>query len=369
MKRNTRSNSTTLKASPQSISVITHLDQPSEASEGGNIENDSQDEELLFTSLRAANWDEFLGQETVKHSLQIAISAARSRKEAMDHTLFYGPPGLGKTTLSHLISKEMGTQLRISSGTALTKSGDLAAILTNLDPGDILFIDEIHRLPKAVEESLYTAMEDYALDIVIGKGPSARTLRLDVPKFTLVGATTRFGLMAGPFRDRFGIIHRLDYYDPSALAHIIVQGATKMTISLDTQSAIEIAKRARGTPRIGLKLLKRVRDYSQVTNTDVTPQTVRIALDYQAIDTLGLDDNDRKYLTLLIKKYDGGPVGISTLAAALSEDSTTIEEVIEPYLLQQGMIKRTNQGRVATPSAFSHLGFDLPEKYQTALFD
>lgn len=313
------------------------------------------DEELLFTSLRASSWDEFLGQTKIKRSLQIAIEAAKSRSEAVDHTLFYGPPGLGKTTLSHLIAKEMGSQLRTSSGTALTKSGDLAAILTNLESGDVLFIDEIHRMPKAVEETLYTAMEDYALDIVIGKGPAARTLRIDVPKFTLVGATTRFGLLAGPFRDRFGIIHRLDYYLAEELVPILKQGASKLDIVIDGQSALELGKRSRGTPRIGLKLLKRVRDYAQVHKKEITPELVRTALDYQAIDTLGLDDNDRKYLMVLTEKYEGGPVGISTLAAALSEDITTIEEVIEPYLLQQGLIKRTNQGRVAVDAAFDHV--------------
>ncbi len=318
-------------------------------------EETNPEEERLFTSLRANSWDEFLGQAKIKRSLQIAIEAAKSRHESVDHTLFYGPPGLGKTTLSHLISREMGTQLRTSSGTALTKSGDLAAILTNLDPGDVLFVDEIHRLPKPVEETLYTAMEDFALDIVIGKGPAARTLRIDVPKFTLVGATTRFGLLAGPFRDRFGIIHRLDYYRPEELTPILTQGATKLSISLDEESALELSRRARGTPRIGLKLLKRVRDYAQVHNLEITPELVRTALDYQAIDTLGLDDNDRKYLLVLTEKYDGGPVGISTLAAALSEDIATIEEVIEPYLLQQGLIKRTNQGRVASDSAFEHI--------------
>lgn len=318
-------------------------------------EDTTPEEEVLFTSLRANNWDEFLGQSNIKRSLQIAIEAAKNRNEAVDHTLFYGPPGLGKTTLSHLISQEMGSQLRTSSGTALTKSGDLAAILTNLEPGDVLFVDEIHRLPKAVEETLYTAMEDFALDIIIGKGPAARTLRIDVPRFTLVGATTRFGLLAGPFRDRFGIIHRLDYYTPEDLVPILKQGAKKLDITVDDESALELSRRARGTPRIGLKLLKRVRDYAQVQKKTITPDLVRTALDYQAIDTLGLDDNDRKYLLVLTQKYEGGPVGISTLAAALSEDTATIEEVIEPYLLQQGLIKRTNQGRVASDAAFEHV--------------
>lgn len=319
------------------------------------------EEELLFTSLRATDWDEFYGQDQIKEALQIAIQAANARHESLDHTLFYGPPGLGKTTLSHLIAKELNTQLRISSGTALTKSGDLAAILTNLEPGNVLFIDEIHRLPKAVEETLYTAMEDYALDIIIGKGPSARTIRLDVPHFTLVGATTRFGLLAGPFRDRFGIIHRLEYYQPQNLQVIIRGGATKLGVELEDETALEIARRSRGTPRIGLKLLKRVRDFSQVRHQSrISPAIVKEALDMYAIDTMGLDDQDRAFLTTIITKYAGGPVGISTLAAALSEDQLTIEEVIEPYLLQLGYIQRTSQGRVATPLAYTHLSLPFP---------
>lgn len=323
----------------------------------------SPEEELLFTSLRASDWDEFYGQEQVKQALKIAIEAARSRHEPLDHTLFYGPPGLGKTTLSHLIAKALNTQLKVTSGTALTKSGDLAALLTNLEPGNILFIDEIHRLPKAVEETLYTAMEDYALDIIIGKGPSARTIRLDLPMFTLVGATTRYGLLAGPFRDRFGITHRLEYYQPEALQIIIRNGASKLAIELAPVSALEIARRARGTPRIGLKLLKRVRDFAQVNHhRSITPDIVTAALDMHAIDTVGLDDHDRHLLTTIITKHNGGPVGLSTLAASLSEDPLTIEEVTEPYLLQLGFLQRTPQGRIATRLAYEHLGLAFPEK-------
>jgi Holliday junction DNA helicase RuvB len=314
------------------------------------------DEEILFTSLRAKSWAEFAGQETVKKSLQIAIKAAQQRHESLDHTLFYGPPGLGKTTLSHLIAGELGVNLKITSGTALAKTGDLAAILTNLEPGDILFVDEIHRLPKTVEETLYPAMEDFALDIVIGKGPSARTVRLDLPKFTLVGATTRFGLLAGPFRDRFGLIHRLEFYEPAGLASILQKASEKLLITLDATAALAIAERSRGTPRIALKLLKRVRDYAQIAESaQITAEFVNQALDLLAIDTLGLDENDRRFLKLLITKHNGGPVGLSTIAATVRDDPGTIEEVVEPYLIQIGFLRRTGQGRVVTDKAKAHL--------------
>jgi holliday junction DNA helicase RuvB len=321
------------------------------------------EEEQLFTTLRAQVWDEFFGQGRVKESLMIGIEAAKSRGESLDHTLLYGPPGLGKTTLAHLISKELGSSLRITSGTALSKAGDLAAILTNLEPGDVLFIDEIHRIPKAVEETLYPAMEDYALDIVIGKGPSARTIRLDLPRFTLVGATTRFGLLAGPFRDRFGLIHRLEYYLPEALTTILQKASEKLQITVDRAGGLELARRARGTPRIALKLLKRVRDFVQVQGKNsITEETVRQALDLFQIDVLGLDDSDRRLLLHIIQKHKSGPVGLSTLAAALNEDSVTIEEVIEPYLLQIGFLHRTPQGRVVTEAAHIHLGQKIPKK-------
>ncbi len=323
--------------------------------------NQNNDEELLITSLRANRWDEFYGQNSIKESLLIAIQASQSRNEPLDHVLLYGPPGLGKTTLSHLISLELGTNLRTTSGTALTKVGDLAAILTNLQPGDVLFIDEVHRLPKAVEETLYPAMEDYALDIVIGKGPSARTLRLELPKFTLVAATTRYGLLTGPFRDRFGLVHRLTYYTPTSLMTILKQAAQKLRITLDEESALVLAKRARGTPRIALKLLKRVRDFVQVKNLPaISPQSVSQALAMYTIDEAGLDEADRRLLIQVVTKHHGGPVGLSTLAATLSEDTITIEEVIEPYLLQIGFLKRTPKGRVVTRAACDHLKLAYP---------
>jgi len=314
------------------------------------------EEEQLLTSLRAQNWQQFYGQDNIKQALLIAIQATKERKESLDHTLLYGPPGLGKTTLSHLIAKELGVNIRVTSGTAISKTGDLAAILTSLEPGDVLFIDEIHRLPKAVEETLYPAMEDYALDIVIGKGPSARTLRLELPKFTLIGATTRFGLLAGPFRDRFGLVHRLTYYPPQALATIINKASKKLQVLLDEASSLAIAKRSRGTPRIALKLLKRIRDFAQVSQIDkVDLATVCQALDMYQIDAQGLDEHDRTLLTQLIAKHGGGPVGLTTLAATLNEDTGTIEEVIEPYLLQIGFLKRTPKGRVVTEIARQHL--------------
>ncbi|HKY73793.1 MAG TPA: Holliday junction branch migration DNA helicase RuvB [Patescibacteria group bacterium] len=317
----------------------------------------TSEEEVLFTSLRANTWDDFFGQDQVKESLHIAITAAKQRSEPMEHALFYGPPGLGKTTLSHLIAKEMQSNIRVTSGTALSKVGDLAAILTNLEPNDVLFIDEIHRLPKAVEETLYPAMEDFALDIVIGKGPSARTIRLDLPKFTLVGATTRFGLLSGPFRDRFGVVHRLEYYQPEKLVIILTHAAKKLGVRAAKDALLEIARRSRGTPRIALKLLKRVRDYAQVKNGGaVTAQNLEEALHLLQLDRLGLDHSDRRLLQAIIEKYEGGPVGLTTLATSLNEDAGTLEEVIEPYLIQVGFIQRTSQGRVATPHAYAHLG-------------
>lgn len=322
----------------------------------------TQEDEQLFASLRAGAWDEFFGQPEIKESLQIAIHAAKQRREAIDHTLLYGPPGLGKTTLSHLIAKEMGSTLRVTSGTALAKVGDLAAILTNLQSGDVLFIDEIHRLSKSITEALYPVMEDFALDIVLGQGPAAHTIRLDLPKFTLVGATTRLGMLTGPFRDRFGVVHRLEYYEPKNLAIILLQAAQKLQVGIDEPAALEIARRSRGTPRVALKLLRRARDYAQVKGTGaITADSVARALNLLHVDTLGLDDNDRRYVQTLMRKYEGGPAGVSTIATALSEDSGTLEEVVEPYLTQVGFIKRTPQGRVLTKLAYAHFAETPPE--------
>ncbi len=321
----------------------------------------NHDEDHLLNSLRARDWQEFFGQPLIKKSIRIAIKATKQRNEPLDHILLYGPPGLGKTTLSHLVAKELEVNIKVTSGTALAKTGDLAAILTNLKDGDVLFIDEIHRLPKAVEETLYPAMEDHALDIIIGKGPSARTVRLDLPKFTLVGATTRFGLLAGPFRDRFGIIHRLKFYQPQDLVQILTRAADKLRVKLDEPAALALATRSRGTPRIALKLLKRVRDFAQVNEHEqISTNSVNKALDMLAIDKLGLDNNERSFLSKIINKHEGGPVGLKTIAATIHEDPGTVEEVLEPYLLQIGFIQRTSQGRVITKKAYQHLSINYP---------
>lgn len=326
------------------------------------------EEQSLLVSLRAADWSEFAGQENVKKALKIAIAAAQKRKEPLEHILLYGPPGLGKTTLAHIIGRELGVHVRVTSGPAIERAGDLAAILTNLEPNDILFIDEIHRLNKVVEETLYPAMEDYALDIVIGKGPSARTVRLDLPPFTIIGATTRVGMISSPMRDRFGLISRLEFYNPSDVGEILARAAVKLDIALEPTAKKELAKRSRGTPRIALRLLKRVRDVAQVEGDGIiTPEILEQSLTLFEVDAVGLDRADRRMLTLMIDKFDGGPVGLDTLAAALAEDVGTVEEVLEPYLLQIGFIKRTPRGRAVTPAAYAHLGKTLSKSAQEKL--
>ena len=326
------------------------------------LTTDNQEEEKLFNTLRVKQWKEFIGQPKIKQSLHIAITAAKKRKEAMEHTLLYGPPGLGKTTMAHLIATQMGSNIRITSGPAIERAGDLAAILTNLQNGDVLFIDEIHRLNRVVEETLYPAMEDFALDIVIGKGPSAQTVRLDLPNITIIGATTRIGLISAPLRDRFGVTHKLSFYFPDELGEILTQAAKVLKLPVDQEEIIQLAKRARGTPRIALRLLKRVRDVAQVLGEGkVTKKLLDQALDLLEVDPLGLDDSDRKLLLTIIDKFKGGPVGVETLAAVLSEDVGTVEDVIEPYLMQIGFIKRTPKGRVATESAYNHLNKSLPK--------
>ncbi len=326
-------------------------------------ENDS-----IENTLRPLFLSDFIGQHKIKENLKVFIESAKIRKETLDHTLFYGPPGLGKTTLSQIIAHEMGVGFKGTSGPIISKAGDLAAILTNLQPNDILFIDEIHRLHTSVEEVLYSAMEDYKLDIIIGEGPAARTIKIDLPKFTLVGATTRLGLLSNPLRDRFGIPLKLNFYTPEELQKIVERDCEILNISISSEASYEVAKRSRGTPRIAIRLLKRVRDFAIVAKkNEIDLEIVKLALERLNVDEIGLDSSDIKYLKFIIENYDGGPVGIDTISAGLSEERDSIEDTIEPYLIQQGFINKTPRGRVATQNAYKHLKIDYKTPSDTLL--
>ena len=328
-----------------------------------------QPDDHLDLALRPRTLSDLIGQERVKENLSILISAARKRGDPLDHVLFYGPPGLGKTTLAHVLANEMGVNIKVTSGPAIERPGDLAAILTNLRAGDVLFVDEVHRLGRVVEEVLYPAMEDFALDIVIGKGPSARSIRLKLPHFTVIGATTRLALLTAPLRARFGAVYHLDFYDIEAMKAIVSRAAKVLNVHTDIEGVDEIAQRGRGTPRVALRLLRRVRDFAQVrADGTITRKIAKDALDLLNVDPLGLDEMDRRVLSTVIEKYRGGPVGLSTIAASISEEPDTIMDVVEPYLLQLGFLERTSHGRVATALAYEHLGITIPDDEQPKLF-